>query len=142
MQVILYKNLSSDNVINKELTEPLTIDINLRGDFNIIRPELILNGSVYTDYNYLEIPSLNKKYILNNFSSVGNTLYKYSFIIDVLETYYNEFKSIDCLLYRSLKDGDNINVNLDSNLISSRTEYKNDVELLESTKAVLITVGG
>lgn len=142
MQVILYKNLSSDNVINKELTEPLTIDINLRGDFNIIRPELILNGSVYTDYNYLEIPSLNKKYILNNFSSVGNTLYKYSFIIDVLETYYNEFKSIDCLLYRSLKDGDNINVNLDSNLISSRTEHKNDVELLESTKAVLITVGG
>lgn len=142
MQVILYKNLSSDNVINKDLTEPLTIDINLRGDFNIIRPELILNGSVYTDYNYLEIPSLNKKYILNNFSSVGNTLYKYSFIIDVLETYYNEFKSIDCLLYRSLKDGDNINVNLDSNLISSRTEYKNDVELLESTKAVLITVGG
>lgn len=142
MQVILYKNLSSDNVINKELTEPLTIDINLRGDFNIIRPELILNGSVYTDYNYLEIPSLNKKYILNNFSSVGNTLYKYSFIIDVLETYYNEFKSIDCLLYRSLKDGDNINVNLDSNLISSRAEYKNDVELLESTKAVLITVGG
>lgn len=142
MQVILYKNLSSDNVINKDLTEPLTIDINLRGDFNIIRPELILNGSVYTDYNYLEIPSLNKKYILNNFSSVGNTLYKYSFIIDVLETYYNEFKSIDCLLYRSLKDGDNINVNLDSNLISSRTEHKSDVELLESTKAVLITVGG
>lgn len=142
MQVILYKNLSSDNVINKELTEPLTIDINLRGDFNIIRPELILNGSVYTDYNYLEIPSLNKKYILTNFSSVGNTLYRYGFIIDVLETYYNEFKNIDCLLYRSLKDGDNINVNLDSNLISSRTEHKNDVELLESTKAVLITVGG
>lgn len=142
MQVILYKNLSSDNVINKELTEPRTIDINLRGDFNIIRPELILTGSVYTDYNYLEIPSLNKKYILNNFSSVGNTLYRYGFIIDVLETYYNEFKNIDCLLYRSLKDGDNINVNLDSNLISSRTEHKNDVELLESTKAVLITVGG
>ena len=44
MDIILYKTVDSPNTINKTLTDPLTLEINLKKDTNIINPELVLNA--------------------------------------------------------------------------------------------------
>ena len=80
MIVKLYKNQSSDNTINKVLLNEMELNFNLRADFNLISPTLILNGLGIENYNYLVIDEINRKYILNNVRPLGGGLYEFNFI--------------------------------------------------------------
>ena len=141
MIVKLYKNQSSDNTINKVLLNEMELNFNLRADFNLISPTLILNGLGIENYNYLVIDEINRKYILNNVRPLGGGLYEFNFIIDVLETYYDDFKNLECLFYRNIKSTDNYQAVLETNNVSVNSELLSNVVLEPSNENVLITIG-
>lgn len=85
MLIELCKTNDSFNVLGKSITKLSEIEINLRKDFDSIYPNLILSTEI--SFNYIIIPSLNKKYYLDNVEIIANRLKKYSFKLDVLETY-------------------------------------------------------
>lgn len=91
MLIELCKTNDSYNVLGKSITKVTEIEINLRKDFNEVYPSLILSTDV--SFNYVIIPSLNKKYYLDNVEILAKRLKKYSFKLDVLETYKDNILS-------------------------------------------------
>lgn len=90
MQLVLYKNISSDNTINKTLTNGTVFNINLKRETDILNPDLFLvklTGIDYSDFNYAEIVELKRFYFINSISSVNASLFKLECVTDVLETY-------------------------------------------------------
>lgn len=85
MKIELCKTNDSFNVLGKSINKVSEIEITLRKDFDSIYPNLILSTEI--SFNYIIIPSLNKKYYLDNVEIIANRLKKYSFKLDVLETY-------------------------------------------------------
>ena len=64
MQFILYNTLDGENVINKTLTDLMTVDINLKSSVDIVNPEIVLNGD-FRGFNYAHIPELNRYYFID-----------------------------------------------------------------------------
>ena len=64
IDLILYSINDGDNVINKNLVNGVTVPINLKQGFDIINPDIVLNGD-YRGFNYAHIPSLNRFYFIN-----------------------------------------------------------------------------
>lgn len=85
MIIELCKTNDSFNLLGKTITKVSEIEITLRKDFDSIYPNLILSTEI--SFNYIIIPSLNKKYYLDNVEIIANRLKRYSFKLDVLETY-------------------------------------------------------
>jgi len=63
----LFKTADSDNVINKTITDEISININLKRDVDIVNPVIDLyeiDGIELDSFNYAEIPDLNRFYIV------------------------------------------------------------------------------
>ena len=86
MELILYRTLDNANVINKVLTDPVTVNITLKNDVNIINPEIVLSGD-FRGYNYAHIPELNRFYFIESFEQINLRFGKLFMSCDVLETY-------------------------------------------------------
>lgn len=91
MKIELCKTNDSYNVLGKSITKVSEIEINLRKDFNSVYPSLILTTDV--SFNYLIMPTINKKYYLDNVDILAKSLKKYIFKLDVLETYKDDILS-------------------------------------------------
>lgn len=138
MELILYKTDDNPNVINKVLTDPLTMNINLKNDVNIINPELVLNGD-YRGYNYAHIPELNRFYFINSMEQLNFRLVKIALECDVLETYKADILNGSGTVTRDIKQGDYGLVSADSsiNIIST---HKSDTILELGNNIVLTTL--
>ena len=69
MELKLYAVNDGKNVINKTMTLKTTTEINLKRDFDIINPRLILIPNLPTGFsgiNYAEIPELNRFYFVDS----------------------------------------------------------------------------
>ena len=136
MELILYKTIDSENTINKVLTDPLTMDINLKNDVNIISPELVLNGD-YRGYNYAHIPELNRYYFINSMEQLNFKLVKISLECDVLETYKSEILNSPCKFNADIKQGDYLPFSGSSNFSEDRESFSN-VEI-DLTPSIIIS---
>jgi hypothetical protein len=83
MELILYRTLDNANVINKVLTDPVTVNITLKNDVNIINPEIVLSGD-FRGYNYAHIPELNRFYFIESFEQINFRFGKLFMSCDVL----------------------------------------------------------
>lgn len=145
MQLVLYKNLSSDNTINKDLTDGTVFNINLKRETDILNPDLFLvrlTGIDYNDYNYAEIVELKRFYFINSISSVNASLFKLECSTDVLETYKAEILAGSGVMRRPVKTGDYGEVELDVSGKFLVSEYISDVILEPSDKSILSVLGG
>ena len=138
MKMILYKNNSDLNVIEKDLTKLGESEIFLKKDFNISSPTLYLKTFI-DECNYLFFPYLNRYYAMTN--KVKSSLWKIELETDVLMT----FKEV---IYNStieLNKTDNANYFDGSLNFDVRTEtlkYESDIEVEEKETTILVTVGG
>lgn len=138
MKMILYKNDSDLNVIEKTLTKLGEKEILLKKDFNISNSTLYLKTFI-DECNYLFFPDLNRYYLIKN--KVKTSLWKIEVETDVLMT----FKDV---IYNStieLSKTDNSNYFDGSLNFDVRTEvlkYESDVEVEEKETTILVTVGG
>ena len=138
MELILYRTLDNANVINKVLTDPVTVNITLKNDVNIINPEIVLSGD-FRGYNYAHIPELNRFYFIESFEQINLRFGKLFMSCDVLETYKADILNCSGTIKRDIKAGDYGAVSADST-VNIITTHKADVKLTLENNIVLTTL--
>lgn len=144
MQLVLYKNISSDNTINKVLTNGTVFNINLKRETDILNPDLFLvrlTGIDYNDFNYAEIVELKRFYFIDSISSVNASLFKLECSTDVLETYKTEILNSEASFKKSIQVGDYGEVDLKTSTKKLLEYFDSDLELEPSNDVILSVLG-
>lgn len=102
--IIFQQNLSDVNVISKIITDVSTATGSLKSSTSILTPVILFDGSLPTNINYMTIPTFNRKYFIDDIKSVRNELFEISAHVDVLTTYANEIKALECIIARQQND--------------------------------------
>ena len=143
MLLTLYKTESAPNVIGKELTDSLSITINLKASTNVIDPEILLSARSAVDYfvyNYAHIDSLNRYYFIDNVEVLNGNITRLVLRCDVLETYKNSVLNSNCRYKRKVKDGDYFVEGLNESDKAVITTYLSDVTIQDNVHTNVLTV--
>lgn len=144
MEAILYKNLSENNVIGKELQEIDRFNLYFKDLVNLNNPSLRLELDIKNkDYLYLYLTEIDKYYFVTRVTHVNNNLYDFDCECDVLETYKDEILNGYATYNIAIKQNDyNSNVSLENEIIRDIDVYKSDVILKNDDKYILSTIIG
>lgn len=122
MVIDLYINSSENNRVNKVLSGKFELTGTLRGETNVINPEILIEHANPTGYNYAYIPEFNRYYFINEFTSVRNGLWRVRLAVDVLETYKTQIKQMPAIIDKQQNKGNsNLYLNDGSYVIDSRS---------------------
>lgn len=141
----LYKTNDSDNVINKTITNKLTISINLKRDVDIISPRLIIRDSASINinaFNYCQIEELNRFYFIRSINNMGGNLWEVICECDVLETYKSDILASNARYYRNIKTGDYVQGNIDISALKTITKHVSSKGFEDGTAIIMTTIGG
>ena len=143
MILTLYKTESAPNVIGKELTDPLSITINLKASTNVIDPEILLSARPAVDYfvyNYAHIDSLNRYYFIDNVEVLNGNITRLVLRCDVLETYKDSVLSSNCRYKRKVQEGDYFVEGLNESDKAVITTYLSNVTIQDNVHTNVLTV--
>ena len=143
MILTLYKTESAPNVIGKELTDPLSITINLKASTNVIDPEILLSTRSAVDYfvyNYAHIDSLNRYYFIDNVEVLNGNITRLVLRCDVLETYKDSVLNSNCRYKRKVKKGDYFVEGLNESDKAVITTHLSDVTIQDNVHTNVLTV--
>ena len=138
MELILYRTLDDNNVINKTLTNAMTVNINFKRDTNIVNPDIVLKGD-FRGFNYAHIPDLNRYYFIESIEQLNLHLVKLNMKCDVLETYKGDILNTKCEYQSVAVDGDNSVIVPDSVAVDKNIYYSN-VTLEKGNSITLTTI--
>lgn len=146
MVIDLYINSSENNRVNKVLSGKFELTGTLRGETNVINPEILIEHTNPTGYNYAYIPEFNRYYFINEFTSVRNGLWRVRLAVDVLETYKTQIKQMPAIIDKQQNKGNsNLYLNDGSYVIDSRS-YNTILNFSggfnNGGEFILITAGG
>ena len=139
----LFKTNDSDNVINKTITNKLTININLKRDIDVISPRLVIRDSASINinaFNYCQIEELNRFYFIERVEQLNLKLVKLNLSCDVLETYKESILNSECEYIREAKNGDKV-VNAPESSFSNVAKYESDITMVLDSNIVISTIG-
>ena len=130
IDINLYNNSSESNRVDKSsyLESVGTINGVLRDECNIIDPVINLELHNPPVFNYIYIPSFNRYYFVKEFDFVRTGLYRLKLHVDVLMSYKDAIKNLECLVTR--------NEHRFNKYISSRLPTKNNIEIKEYVVAL------
>lgn len=140
MQFIMYKLKSADNVINKTITEPLAMEINLRRGIDIVAPVLRIeyaDGVSPNKYNYCHIPVLERFYFIRDIQNITSNIWELHLECDVLESYKAEILGSVAKVMRKIEAGDYGETDLSLTGEIEVTNYTSDVELEKFDNSLL-----
>lgn len=145
MQIVLYKNLSENNVIGKNLTQIKTLECNFKNDVSIINPNLVLYYEfALLDANYCYIPNFNRYYFIDEIIPITGDRSIIKCRVDVLESFKDDIKSLTAIINKQetiadkfIDDGSWIVENKDFLQSYNFSNGFND-----SGEFILITAGG
>ena len=141
IDLILYSINDGDNVINKNLVNGVTIPIHLKQGFDIINPDIVLNGD-YRGFNYAHIPSLNRFYFINNVEQLNLRLVKLNMTCDDLETYKVDILNSNARFKRNIKTGDFENVSIDYSNKTTSVKHVSNGTPLQGETMIIAVLGG
>lgn len=141
IELKLYSINDGDNVINKTLDNPTIININLKQGFDIIKPEIVLNGD-YRGFNYAHIPSLNRFYFIDSVEQLNLKLVKLTMSCDVLETYKTDIMQSNARYNRAIKNGDYIESSLDRSVLKTISKHDADKLVFDGEKTIILSTLG
>ena len=104
MIIKLYKTLSEDNKLDKELTLVREININLLIRSNVTSFDFSLSGDM-ADINYMFIPDFGKYYFLKSPTIERNGYTSYRAEEDVLMTYKDQIRQESGIILRQENEG-------------------------------------
>lgn len=138
----MFEYSGDSRVINKTLSNFIEFNIVLRSDFNIKSPELIIvSESDLTIYNYATIGEINRNYFINEVINIGNNIYKLVMSTDFLTTYKDVILNSESVFNRQIKNGDYINMQLDSSVLKTFDKVYGDTTVSDENSMILATVG-
>lgn len=141
IDLILYSINDGNNVINKNLDNGVTVQINLKQGFDIINPEIVLNGD-YRGFNYAHIPDLNRFYFITEIEQLNFQLVKLSLECDVLETYKTDILNSNARYMRNIKNGDFDNISIDHSNKTISNIHNSNGQPLDGETIVISVIGG
>lgn len=146
MVIDLYINSSENNRVSKVLSDKFELTGTLRGETNVINPEILIEHTNPTGYNYAYIPEFNRYYFINEFTAVRNGLWRVRLAVDVLETYKTQIKQMPAIIDKQQNKGNsNLYLNDGSYVIDSRS-YNTILNFSggfnDGGEFILITAGG
>ena len=146
MVIDLYINSSENNRVNKALWDKFELKGTLRGETNVINPEILIEHPNPTGYNYAYIPEFQRYYFIKDITSVRNGLWRARLTVDVLETYKTQIKQMPVIIDKQQNKGNsNLYLNDGSYVIDSRS-YNTILNFSGGFNAggkfILITAGG
>ena len=106
MQIIMQRNDSEPNALDKTLTTIATLTGQLRDQTSIIDPVILITGDVstYAGCNYMTIPDFGRSYFIRNITSVRTGLLSVSAHVDVLSSFKTQIRANSAILRRSEKN--------------------------------------
>lgn len=140
---------SVNNKISKNISDIVTLTGTLKNDTSVIDPVILIDAGVDVDENfflanYATIPKFGRSYFITDIRSVRNGLIEISMHVDVLETYKDEIKNLDCIVRRTA-DKDYINLYLDDGTFSVYQNPDIDTKLFPSgftAQSIILAVAG
>ena len=141
IDLILYSINDGDNVINKNLVNGVNVPIHLKQGFDIINPDIVLNGD-YRGFNYAHVPSLNRFYFINNIEQLNLRLVKLNMTCDVLETYKADILNSNARFKRNIKTGDFENVSIDYSNKTTSVKHVSNGTPLQGETMIIAVLGG
>lgn len=99
ISIVLQKNLSEENKLDKTLTTVSTQNVNLKDTTNILNPTFILSLSTLPDFNYITATALKRSYFVKNIVFSGG-VWEVSCECDVLSTYKAEIRANKAIIKR------------------------------------------
>ena len=144
MVIRLFVNSSEPNKIGKSLTDELEISGTLRGETDILNPEVMIEAENLSQYNYMTIPQFHRKYFIDDLAVVRTGLWRVRGRVDVLDTYKNAIKAQHVILQASDDRGDDY---VPGEQWKTKVKSLTDIltfsgGLLDSGEYILITAGG
>lgn len=143
MLLRLYKTVDGSNVINKTLTDELTIDINFKSDVDILNPSITLapiEGVNFMEYNYAYIYGFERYFFISNIHRLTGTLFVLELAVDVLETYKEDILLSNARVRRNIKTGDYMNAPIDESVIKTVSLFESNKGLVDGESTVIFTV--
>lgn len=100
----LYKNLSENNDVDKNLTGKKVALVEPRGPVDILHPAIRADGKEYgitvNSFNYCYIVELRRYYYIHSFRFHANGLVEMDLSIDVLMTYKDDIRASSGLILK------------------------------------------
>lgn len=97
----LYRNNSDPSVLNKDLDFVRIFRGVFREPFDIVSPVLLLNYNNAIDFNYIEIPSLQRFYFVSNCTNISSGLWAIELSVDVLQSYQHSVLDLTAIIERN-----------------------------------------
>lgn len=126
MIVKFYNTNSSNNTINKILTDETTYNVKFKSVANFLSPTIELKSETIFNYNYCYIEDFKRYYFVENIEIKPNKIYTIDLNVDVLESFKDDILNSYILDSKFAIDLINSNVELNRN--------ENDL--------IMVTVGG
>lgn len=144
MNIILYKNQSEKNKINKVLTTVATITGTLRDKSSVVNPDIVIEYNDPTGFNYCYIDEFERYYFVENVVVLNNKLIQLNLRVDVLESFKTAILQQHIIIGKSTNKIDEylpdenlvVNVKTKTDIVNFPNGLLNDGEF------ILITAGG
>ena len=100
MQIILYRNQSEPEKVDKDITNAMTLAGSLRNTSEVINPAILvaIPAGTLTDYNYAYIPLFDRYYYITDMTSNREGLTTISMRVDVLMSWKNQIRQNRAIL--------------------------------------------
>lgn len=141
MTITFYKTVSSENQIQKVLTDSKTFTGTFKNDLGILNPKIIISDSDYLilDFNYCFIHELNRYYFVKNITILSNNRFLIDCKIDVLKSYADDLQHCTGRIIECENNYNTLNCETEKNNDSNIIEYNfDDTSILDSNGSILL----
>ena len=145
MDIILCKNNSEPNKINKVLSDQYTLSGTLKEQTSITTPSIMIESENPVGFNYAYIPDFNRYYFISDIVNISNNLWRINLKVDVLESFKSDILSSSAILSDSEVIGSDNYMSGDvwKTKVKDTTNIINfPYGLLDDGEFILITAGG
>ena len=143
MNITLYQNQSEYNKIGKSLILVESLSGNMRNETSIIKPEILVNRTDPTGFNYVFISELNRYYFVDDVEVLRTGVLVIKLRVDVLESFKTGILAQTAIVSKTTTP----NLYLPDENLKTMVKTKTDIVnfpsgLLENGEFILITAGG
>lgn len=101
-EIVLMKNKSADNYVDKDVDEIVTLNGTLRSECSIVAPVVIVDAGIgdVRKCNYCKIDKFNRYYYVSDVVNIRTGIWEIHCNCDVLMTYKNEIRNCKGIVRR------------------------------------------
>lgn len=142
MELKLYKTVSSNNEINKILTDELVFNVNFKKRTDILSPEIPIHSEIdLVKYNYAYIEQFERYYFIEEIEPKPNKIYRMRLRVDVIESFKDDILNSRGRIVTSQELG-YVNSTIETDVRRITEKHESNFTLSEIRSKILVALGG